>query len=310
MQHIIEINSLKKTYNGKVAINVQNIHIKKGEIYGFLGPNGAGKSTMMKILLSLVKPDDSHVTIFGQQLGTQTDYLNKIGSLIEEPSYYPNLTGYENLQLMQKILGFPAINIERTLKRVGLFEAKDKLLKQYSLGMKQRLGLALALVKDPEVLILDEPTNGLDPSGVHEIRELIKQLSKEHNVTILLSSHILSEIEQTADRVGIINHGELIYENAIETIDKKQWVTIKGEFLAREVLEDAVRQFSEDISIRSFRNDEVTLSKMSKEIAGKLLKHLISEGLFIYEFKYESENLEAIFLRLTKGEAINEQVIS
>ena len=165
-------------------------------------------------------------------INRSNDYLKYIGSMIEEPSYYPNLTGYENLLVFQKMLGFKEENILKTLELVGLSEEKNrkKLVKAYSLGMKQRLALAFALVKEPQILLLDEPTNGLDPSGIHEIRELIIRLAKEEGLTIFISSHILSEIEQIADRVGIINHGRLVYEGEIEKINANNWVEIEGKF--------------------------------------------------------------------------------
>ncbi|HEM5319552.1 TPA: ATP-binding cassette domain-containing protein, partial [Streptococcus suis] len=214
MTEVIKLKKLKKNFKGVASVDLERLTVRKGEIYGFLGPNGAGKTTTMKMILSLIEPTSGSIEVMNAPINKSNDYLKYIGSMIEEPSYYPNLTGYENLLVFQKMLGFKEENILKTLELVGLSEEKNrkKLVKAYSLGMKQRLALAFALVKEPQILLLDEPTNGLDPSGIHEIRELIIRLAKEAGLTIFISSHILSEIEQIADRVGIINHGRLVYE--------------------------------------------------------------------------------------------------
>ena len=243
MNNVIEIKNLKKVYNNITTVDLKSLTVRKGEIYGFLGPNGAGKSTTMKMILSLLEPTSGEIDIFGNPVEKNTEYLNHIGSMIEEPSYYPNLSGYENLLVFQKMIGFDKKNIWPTLELVGLAEKKNrrKLVKAYSLGMKQRLALAFALVKDPKILLLDEPTNGLDPAGIHEIRELIIRLAKEKGLTVFISSHILSEIEHIADRVGIINRGRLVYEGKIEKIKSNAWLEIEGDFFSdtklKEVLE-------------------------------------------------------------------------
>ncbi|WP_049554331.1 ABC transporter ATP-binding protein, partial [Streptococcus salivarius] len=232
MTEAIKIKNLKKSFKGVPSVDLEGLTVRKGEIYGFLGPNGAGKTTTMKMILSLIEPTSGSIEVMNDPINKSNNYLKYIGSMIEEPSYYPNLTGYENLLVFQKMLGFDEENILKTLELVGLSEEKNrkKLVKAYSLGMKQRLALAFALVKEPQILLLDEPTNGLDPSGIHEIRELIIRLAKEEGLTIFISSHILSEIEQIADRVGIINHGRLVYEGEIEKINANNWVEIEGKF--------------------------------------------------------------------------------
>ncbi|HFU4226934.1 TPA: ABC transporter ATP-binding protein, partial [Streptococcus suis] len=232
MTEVIKLKKLKKNFKGVASVDLERLTVRKGEIYGFLGPNGAGKTTTMKMILSLIEPTSGSIEVMNAPINKSNDYLKYIGSMIEEPSYYPNLTGYENLLVFQKMLGFKEENILKTLELVGLSEEKNrkKLVKAYSLGMKQRLALAFALVKEPQILLLDEPTNGLDPSGIHEIRELIIRLAKEAGLTIFISSHILSEIEQIADRVGIINHGRLVYEGEIEKINANNWVEIEGKF--------------------------------------------------------------------------------
>ena len=198
-----------------------SLHIRKGSIYGFLGPNGAGKSTTMKMLLGLTSPSGGTFTIDGKQFpGDRISILKEIGSFIESPSFYANLTGKENLEIIRRILGLPKSAVDDALDLVGLSEFGDRLAKKYSLGMKQRLGLAGALLGRPPILILDEPTNGLDPSGIHEIRNLIKSLPGLYACTVLISSHMLSEIELMADDIGILNHGRLLFEGSLAELRK------------------------------------------------------------------------------------------
>ncbi|MCI9560760.1 MAG: ATP-binding cassette domain-containing protein, partial [Lachnospiraceae bacterium] len=192
---------------------------RRGSIYGFLGPNGAGKSTTMKMLLGLTAPTKGRFTIDGKQFpGDRLKILREIGSFIEAPSFYANLTGRENLDVIRRILGLRKNTVEDALDLVGLSEFGDRLAKKYSLGMKQRLGLAGALLGRPPILILDEPTNGLDPSGIHEIRNLVKSLPDLYDCTVLISSHMLSEIELMADDIGILNHGRLLFEGSLDNL--------------------------------------------------------------------------------------------
>ena len=207
MDYMITTEQLTKKYKNFTSVNHVSLHIRKGSIYGFLGPNGAGKSTTMKMLLGLTAPTKGSFTIDGKQFPTdRIAILKEVGSFIESPSFYANLTGRENLDVIRRILGLPKSAVEDALDLVGLTEFGDRLAKQYSLGMKQRLGLAGALLGRPPILILDEPTNGLDPSGIHEIRNLVKSLPDLYDCTILISSHMLSEIELIADDIGILNH--------------------------------------------------------------------------------------------------------
>lgn len=219
MEYIITTNGLTKGYKGFTAVNHVSLHIRKGSIYGFLGPNGAGKSTTMKMLLGLTAPTDGSFLIEGKQFpADRLTILKGIGSLIEAPSFYANLTGRENLEVIRRILGLPKESVEEALELVGLSEFGSRLAKKYSLGMKQRLGLAAALIGRPPILILDEPTNGLDPSGIHEIRNLIKELPHLYDCTILISSHMLSEIALLADDIGILNHGRLLFEGSMDEL--------------------------------------------------------------------------------------------
>ena len=219
MDYIITTNGLTKKYKNFTSVDNVSLHIRKGSIYGFLGPNGAGKSTTMKMLLGLTAPTKGSFTIDGKHLPTdRMVILKEIGSFIEQPSFYANLTGRENLDIIRRILGLPKQAVEDALDMVSLSEFGDRLAKKYSLGMKQRLGLAGALIGRPPILILDEPTNGLDPSGIHEIRNLIKSLPSLYDCTVLISSHMLSEIELMADDIGILNHGHLLFEGSMDEL--------------------------------------------------------------------------------------------
>ena len=219
MDYIIITEQLTKKYKNFTSVNNVSIHVRRGSIYGFLGPNGAGKSTTMKMLLGLTAPTKGRFTIDGKQFpGDRLKILREIGSFIEAPSFYANLTGRENLDVIRRILGLRKNTVEDALELVGLSEFGDRLAKKYSLGMKQRLGLAGALLGRPPILILDEPTNGLDPSGIHEIRNLVKSLPDLYDCTVLISSHMLSEIELMADDIGILNHGRLLFEGSLDNL--------------------------------------------------------------------------------------------
>ncbi|MCB5733528.1 ABC transporter ATP-binding protein [Streptococcus sp. MSK15_114] len=300
MNNIIELKNLKKVYKDTTTVDLKKLTVREGEIYGFLGPNGAGKTTTMKMILSLVEPTLGEILVNGQNIKENKDYLNQIGSMIEEPSYYPNLTGYENLLVFQKMVGFDEDNIWPTLKLVGLAEDKNrkKLVKAYSLGMKQRLALAFALVKKPQILLLDEPTNGLDPAGIHEIRELIVKLAKEEGLTVFISSHILSEIEQIADRVGIINHGCLVYEGEIREIKSNTWIEIGGDFSQNNIVQHLVDIGS--VRVREASASEVKLDDMSNDRLADIITYITDLGFRIFRVTRESETLEDIFLELTK----------
>lgn len=219
MDYVITTEQLTKKYKSFVAVNNVSLHIRKGSIYGFLGPNGAGKSTTMKMILGLTAPTKGNFTIDGKRFpDDRIAILKEVGSFIESPSFYANLTGRENLDIIRRILGLPSSAVEDALELVGLSEFGDRLAKKYSLGMKQRLGLAGAVIGRPPILILDEPTNGLDPSGIHEIRNLIKSLPDLYDCTILISSHMLSEIELIADDIGILNHGRMLFEGSLNDL--------------------------------------------------------------------------------------------
>lgn len=247
MSNMIETNNLTKIYSDFTAVSNLNLHIQKGRIYGFLGPNGAGKSTTMKMFLGLTKPTSGNFQIDGTSYpNDRMRILRKIGSFIESPSFYGNLTGEENLDIIRKILGLPKSSISDALQTVGLYEHRKRLAKKYSLGMKQRLGLAGALLGHPPILILDEPTNGLDPAGIHEIRTLIRSLPHKYDCTVLVSSHLLSEIELMADDVGILNHGRLLFEGTLSEL--KQYANDSG--LPIDNLEDTFLAIIEEDNLK------------------------------------------------------------
>ena len=293
MTEVIQLKELKKNFKGVTSVDLERLTVRKGEIYGFLGPNGAGKTTTMKMILSLIVPTSGSIEVMNTPINKSNDYLKYIGSMIEEPSYYPNLTGYENLLVFQKMLGFKEENILKTLELVGLSEEKNrkKLVKAYSLGMKQRLALAFALVKEPQILLLDEPTNGLDPSGIHEIRELIIRLAKEEGLTIFISSHILSEI-------GIIDHGRLVYEGEIEKINANNWVEIEGKF----DIEKLKNLFGDSFSNRKveYTAKLIKIWNANNEQIANIVRSLVELDFPIFRVEHRKENLEDIFLELTK----------
>ena len=218
-QYLLEMQNISKGFPGVQAIKQVDFKVGYGEVHGLMGENGAGKSTTMKMLLGLTKPTAGSFTIDGKHFpADRLAILKEIGSFIESPSFYSNLTGRENLDIIRRILKLPKSTVDEALELVGLTEFGDRLAKKYSLGMKQRLGLAGALLGRPPILILDEPTNGLDPSGIHEIRNLVKSLPTLYDCTVLISSHMLSEIELMANNIGILNHGRLLFEGSLDEL--------------------------------------------------------------------------------------------
>ena len=295
--YIIETKQLSKDFSGEAAVNQLSIQVRKNEIYGFLGPNGAGKSTAMKMLLGLLQPTHGSIRLFDKNFDSnQIALLSSVGSLIEEPSYYANLTGYENLEIIQRLLKLPKENIDKVLKIVKLYEQKDKLVKNYSLGMKQRLGIALAIIKFPKLLILDEPTNGLDPAGIQEIRELIKSLPQKYDMTVIISSHILSEIEQMATTVGIINKGKLLFEGQLTEFeeDEKYLFETSDDALAEQLLMRKGFELEE--------NQSIVLKDYNKTNIAAAVKVLVANDIDIYQVRMVRKSLEEVFLDMTGRE--------
>lgn len=299
MNKIIETTNLVKQYKKTKVVNQLNLSVEQGDIYGFLGPNGAGKTTTIRMLLGLIKPTSGDVRIFGKNLlENRISILSEVGSLVEYPSYYGNLTGYENLEAIHKLLRIKDKNqINEVLNIVGLMKAKDKLVKNYSLGMKQRLGIGLALLNSPKLLILDEPTNGLDPAGIQEVRELIKGLPSRYGITVMISSHLLSEVDQMANKVGIINEGNLIFEDHIQELRKKSAskinIRVNDPNLAQTILN------KEGWNVFLNENKEIVLNENEDSKIAYIADKLMRQQLAIYRIQEEKQSLEDIFLQIT-----------
>lgn len=303
--YLIETKQLTKIYGEQAAVKNIDLHVKRGRIYGLLGRNGAGKTTTMKMLLGLTQPTSGEVKIWRKTLrGNEKKLLPRIGSLIESPGFYPNLTATENLRIFATLRGVPNRHaIKDALDLVGLPYKDKKLFSQYSLGMKQRLAIALAVMHDPELLILDEPINGLDPIGIAEVRSFIRELCDARGKTILISSHILSEISLLADDVGIIDHGTVLEEESLEELEQKSskhiHFTVSNTSQAARVLE---RDFQENhFSILDDHN--IQLYNLTLPI-GKIVTAFVANGLEVTEAHSCEESLEDYFRRVTGGEGI------
>ena len=304
-KYVIETKNLTKQYGTQKSVADLNIHVKQGRIYGLLGRNGAGKTTTMKMLLGLTQPTSGEVAIWGKPLRTnEKKLLPRIGSLIESPGFYPNLTATENLRIFATLRGVPNRNtIKNALDLVGLPHKDKKLFSQYSLGMKQRLAIALAIMHDPELLILDEPINGLDPIGIAEVRSFIRDLCTERGKTILISSHILSEIALLADDIGIIDHGALLEEESLAELEAKSSrhirFTVSSTTQAARILE---RNFHETQFIIQ---DDYKMRLHNLDISvGEIVTAFVENGLTVSEAYVCEESLEDYFKRVTGGEGI------
>lgn len=304
-KYVIETKNLTKQYGTQKSVANLNIHVQKGRIYGLLGRNGAGKTTTMKMLLGLTQPTSGEVTIWGKSLRTnEKKLLPRIGSLIESPGFYSNLTATENLRIFATLRGVPNRNaIKNALELVGLPYKDKKLFSQYSLGMKQRLAIALAVMHDPELLILDEPINGLDPIGIAEVRSFIRDLCNERGKTILISSHILSEIALLADDIGIIDHGVLLEEESFAELEAKSSrhirFAVSSTTQAARILERSFHETQFTIQ------DDHNLRLHNLEVSvGKIITAFVENGLEVSEAYICEESLEDYFKRVTGGEGI------
>lgn len=304
-EYIIETKHLTKQYGAQKSVADLNMHVRKGRIYGLLGRNGAGKTTTMKMLLGLTDPTEGEVLLWGKPLrGNQKKVLPRIGSMIESPGFYPNLTGTENLQIFATLRGVPnAHAIQDALELVGLPYKDKKLFSQYSLGMKQRLAIALAVMHDPELLILDEPINGLDPIGIAEVRTFIRELCDKRGKTILLSSHILSEIALLADDIGIIDQGVLLEEETFAELENKSnrhiHFIVSDTAQASRILENTFHETNftvqDDHNLRLYNLDQSV---------GEIVSAYVGNGLEVSEAHTCEETLEDYFKRVTGGEGI------
>lgn len=296
---IVATDNLSKEYDGVYRVQELDIRIKEGDIYGFLGPNGAGKSTTMKMLLGLVKPTSGTIEIMGKPFNEKNlrDILASVGSLIESPSYYGHLTGRENMEIIRRLLDLPKKNIEEAVHIVRMENQMEKKVKNYSLGMKQRLGIAMALARFPKLLILDEPTNGLDPAGIEEMRELIKMLPKQYGMTVMISSHILSEIDQMATVVGIINQGCLIFQERMSVLDMQR----EPQIILRTSDNNHSFQLLKKANPQR-TTDGLQIGALTDEQTGAVVQCLCSNGISVYRVEEHRESLEDIFLNLTGKE--------
>ena len=296
--HIIETHDLCKQYGTALRVAHLNLAVPEGSIYGFLGPNGAGKSTTLKMLLGLVRPTAGKIQVLGKPMdpANRLAVLRQVGSLIESPSYYGHLTGEENLRVVQTLRGVPERNIREVLQIVRLDGQRGKRVAHYSLGMKQRLGLAAALLGYPRLLILDEPTNGLDPAGIQEMRELIQSLPGQFGMTVVVSSHLLSEIDQIADTVGIIREGELVFQDTLVALHghSRHHLALRttNNAVARELLAQ------QDVACAE-EEGYLILPLLSDDIAAQLTQFLARQRLGIVRLEERQKSLEDIFLELT-----------
>ncbi|MEA0552524.1 ABC transporter ATP-binding protein [Lysinibacillus irui] len=301
MESVIEIKQLNKSFKGVETISSVNMNIRPGEIYGFLGPNGAGKTTIMKMILNLIKPTSGDIKVFNQPVTrTSYQYLSKIGSIIEYPEFYERLSAKENLELHCEYMGiYEKKAADEALKIVGLQGVENKKISEFSLGMKQRLGIARAIVTKPEILILDEPINGLDPIGIKEVRELLVLLKEEYGITILISSHIVSEIESIADTVGILQHGKLLKEVRMDDIRKETM-----EYL--EITVDDLKKTTNVLESLNIRNYEIASQQRVRifdenNSSSQINKELIVNGIVVHSIEKQQQHLEEYFLKLING---------
>ena len=302
---VIETKQLTKVYGEQDVVKAVNIHVKKGRIYGLLGRNGAGKTTIMKMILGLTPITSGKVDVFGQDIkGREKQVFPRIGAIIETPGFYPNLTGTENLEIFAKLRGTVGPNaVKKALEVVGLPYKDKKLFSKYSLGMKQRLGIANAILHDPELLILDEPTNGLDPIGIAEMRNFIKELSVERGKTILISSHILSEIALLADDIGIIDHGLLLEENSMKELKKKnrKYILLQVSDVSKAAVILEHQFHLVDYSV----HDDQTLRIYDTCLdMAEINKALIVQDIAVISSQVCNDTLEDYFKKITGGEGI------
>lgn len=277
-----------------------NLQVPTGSIYGFLGPNGAGKTTTLRLLLGLLEKQSGEIRIFSKSFNAnRIAILRQVGSLIESPSLYSHLTATENLKIQQLIYQCPATRIEEVLETVGLARTGNKKAGQFSLGMKQRLSIAVALLHDPPLLILDEPTNGLDPNGIIEIRELLIRLNREQQKTILISSHLLGEIEKMVTHVGIIHKGQLLFQGSIQALQNKQE---QSAAIHLETSNDTLASnwLQENGFSSSYENGQIIIPKQDKQAIAAINKCLVEQGIDIYQIATTRNDLESIFIDLVK----------
>ncbi|MGZ3873106.1 MAG: ABC transporter ATP-binding protein [Mucilaginibacter sp.] len=297
---VIDTNGLTFTFGDQTVVKSLSLQVPEGSIYGFLGPNGAGKTTTIKLLLNLLKMQEGSIHVFGLELqSNRIKILSQIGSLIEQPAIYLHLSGKENLLNRALLLQIPEKRVNEMLDLVHLTDAAHKKAGQYSLGMKQRLGIALALLSDPKLLILDEPTNGLDPNGIIEVRELLMKLTGEHKKTVFISSHLLAEIEKMATHVGIINRGELMFQGSIAELQalSKPLVQIEAE----NTVDAANFLTRNNFTVADVNDRHLYIPYTTKQNMGEINALLNQNGYTIYSINKQQQDLEKLFLAITQN---------
>lgn len=297
MNNVIETDQLSKRYGSRTVVDSLNLRVPQGCVYGFLGPNGSGKSTTMKMLLSLIRPTHGDVQIMGQPMTRESRrrLLRHIGSLIEAPPGYGHLTGQENMRLVQRLLDLPPQQVDWAVDTVRLTDQMDKRVRNYSLGMKQRLGIALALAKQPELLILDEPTNGLDPAGIEEIRDLLRHLAAS-GVTVMVSSHLLGEIDKTATVLGILSEGHMIFQGTREELMTASTPDVIIESSDPRYVQSVLGQH------RNSRTDgrATRIANVDERSTAQVVSTIVHAGIDVFEVRRDEQSLEDVFMDLTK----------
>lgn len=296
---VISTEEISKSFRGKQAVRGVSLRVPTGSVYAFLGPNGAGKSTTIRMLLGLLQPTGGDINLFGQELKRhRSDILARTGSLVESPSVYGHLTARENLEIPRRILGALRSDIDRVLRIVALENNGQQLVKTFSLGMKQRLGLALALLGNRQLLILDEPTNGLDPAGMQEMRSLIQRLPQEQGITVFLSSHLLNEVEQVATHVGMLAQGKMVFQGTIGELEQ----------MRRTSLRIGVTEMESALTLLSSRGWNVIprdgyLETPDTHAVAAINRALVEAGLDVHHLAIESVSMEEVFLKMTQTES-------
>lgn len=300
-ENIIEITGMSRYFwnRGKKITAVENLNLSvpRGSIFGYLGPNGAGKTTTIRVILGLIRPGKGEIEIFNKPLkNNRTEFFKKIGALVEIPSLYQHLTGYENLEVTRKLKGGDKKSIDKVLKIVKLENDANRIVKQYSHGMCQRLGIALSLLNDPELLILDEPTSGVDPAGISEMRELLKNINNELGITVFLSSHLLSEVEQLVSHIGIINRGNLLFQGTIDELRLKRQHYVVLEVDNNDRAVEILRKAGWDLDLE---NGKIHIKADDRSNAAEINSVLVKENIRVYYINFELPSLEKLFLSLT-----------
>ncbi|MEF3318418.1 ABC transporter ATP-binding protein [Peptoniphilus grossensis] len=297
MTNILKIENLSKSYDKNLVLKNINLEIEEGSIFGLIGPNGAGKSTLMKSILGLVKKDSGSISLYGKEINAknQKETNKNLGSLIENPSFYDHLTAYDNLDLICDMKNIKKDNIDKVLKDVGLFTSKNKKARDFSLGMKQRLGIAIALIGNPKFLILDEPINGLDPYGIEEMRDLFKSIVKNSNTSILISSHILDEIEKISTHIGILKNGVLTYSGSL-----KEYRDLHPPVIVLKTSDNLKASKLLELPQGNILDDYLVLGNKSEEEVAKIIKILVNT-VDIYRVEKRKESLEKLFIQETSA---------